>query len=544
MKKRYLLWCTLPFLLVSCLGSTKLEYLPYTNYVNELDTHPVISEEGSLPYYALAKDDERTNYTLPVEASFYNKTQKLTSISSYAQMVSSYSRTEAFASEEVTKILVVPISFADSDKDNMAKKITLLQNAFFGDSSKTKYESVASYYNKSSYGHVKLTGEVTAWYEIDSTAKEVEDSAPSSPLTVTRTLANEVITWLESEGMDLSSYKVNNYVHGLYMVYDWPYVQEDNNATLADDLFWAYVDRGSQTSSDPYPPTYAWSSFDFMGSKYLSSHLVETNTYIHETGHLFGLKDYYNTTDRCGYQPTGFFDMMDYNLGDHSSFSKYLLGWSSPRILKSPDQVSDDTFKITLSSFVNTGDFLLIPASSDWNQSPYGEYLLIEYFSPTGLNDSTSFSSYSYYDSEGKARIFTYPNNHGLRIYHVDARLAYYEKEGAREMIGYVDDYLSDASALASYSTLFVGFAHDNSLSKSQITTKNTLVNLLSAEGVDNFQQGIAANNRTLFSYQDTFGTKNDPYNSFLFNNGSSLPYSIAIDQLTYNNVTLSFHKK
>ncbi|MFA7032948.1 MAG: hypothetical protein WC201_05260 [Bacilli bacterium] len=512
MKKRWILLISFTLVLASCFGTTSLEFVPYTNSTTELDTF----------------QSEVATYHLPANAYFNNNSLHTTEITNFAQIESSHDNNIVFSEEdEEVHLLVVPMSFSGAIEDEQAEKTILLQNAFFGDSSKTAYQSVASYYDKSSYGHVQIKGQVTDWFTSSCTIEEAR--ATSTPLKVSSDIANEIVAWLINSGFDLSDYlsEDQTYIRGLYIVYDYPPNYDDSKS-----LFWAYVDRASTGAMSPFASTYAWSSIDFIGQNAYSSHYVETNTFIHEVGHLFGLRDYYNTIDNDGYQPTGFFDMMDYNLGDHCSFSKYLLHWATPYVLQEAET-------ITLRSFTESGDFILIPTST-WNGTPYDEYLLVEYFTPDGLNDSSTFSSYIYTDGYGENRVFYYPNYHGLRIYHIDARLAYYRAPNGRAPIGYVDNLTVEN--LSSYTSLYVGLAHDNSPSN---TAQPTLCHLLSAEGDSHFENGIAADNNTLFAYHDTFGMDTDSYANFTFNkNNELLPYSMMINHMGTDQITITFTAK
>jgi M6 family metalloprotease-like protein len=52
-----------------------------------------------------------------------------------------------------------------------------------------------------------------------------------------------------------------------------------------------------------------------------------------------GLPDYYDYDDTTGPKGgVGGWDMMDYNGGDHNAFSKYLLGWIDPLVIRSGTQ--------------------------------------------------------------------------------------------------------------------------------------------------------------------------------------------------------------
>ena len=88
-------------------------------------------------------------------------------------------------------------------------------------------------------------------------------------------------------------------------------------------------DNGA-ASGETLVNAYSWSSLYF--TNFHKERKVDSSIYIHETGHLLGLSDYYNTEKKKQgyyYQPTGFFDLMDSNQGDHTALSKYLLNWTS-----------------------------------------------------------------------------------------------------------------------------------------------------------------------------------------------------------------------
>jgi hypothetical protein len=64
-----------------------------------------------------------------------------------------------------TKVSVLPIDFPNDA--GTATELQQLQKAFFGTSDEVEYESVKSYYAKSSFGLMNLTGSVMPWYRAD-----------------------------------------------------------------------------------------------------------------------------------------------------------------------------------------------------------------------------------------------------------------------------------------------------------------------------------------------------------------------------------------
>ena len=115
-----------------------------------------------------------------------------------------------------------------------------------------------------------------------------------------------------------------------------------------------------------------------------------------------GLDDYYDYYPNSGSdEGVGGADMMDYTVGDHSAYSKIMLGWTTPQIV-----TQNGTF--TLSPFAESGDCLLIMLNFD--NSYFSEYLLIDFYTATGLNQMHAMQPDSLlYGGAQK----------GVRIYHV-----------------------------------------------------------------------------------------------------------------------------
>jgi hypothetical protein len=72
---------------------------------------------------------------------------------------------------------------------------------------------------------------------------------------------------------------------------------------------------------------------------------------------------------------------------------------------------------ITIGAFQTTHELILLTPSCNKYNSAFDEYLLLELYTPTGLNAFDC--SYSYGGIKG-------PSATGIRLWHVDARLAYY----------------------------------------------------------------------------------------------------------------------
>ena len=105
---------------------------------------------------------------------------------------------------------------------------------------------------------------------------------------------------------------------------------------------------------------------------------LDAHTYIHETGHLLGLDDYYDYNSTLG-PDRGLYtaDMMDANIGDHCPISKLLLDWVDPYVATTSGQV-------TLSPFTTSGDCIIVADHS--LSSIYDTYYMIEFYTNDGLN--------------------------------------------------------------------------------------------------------------------------------------------------------------
>ena len=567
MQKKTLSLLCLPLLLSGCTSSLPLEFTEYKDYAPLIDTHSAVNwdEANARPvedakYY---RSGLTSKVTLPYTSYGLNEVSSLKTISA------SRDGKNVFHNVGELKLVVVPVTFEEQrvdEKEQEAKKVHI-QNAFFGDKTHNSYESVASYYNKSSYGKVKITGEVVDWFECSYTVDRAINEAKNngSGEVVSRNIAAQVADYLhELTNRPGSTFDINDYdndndgvIDGIYIVYDYP---QDDSISNRSPLFWAYFDKVTKgfdglNNDSPYASSYSWSSFYFTGSRAMSENIVEANTFIHETGHLFGLDDYYNTNSKTFnhngsysketsgvFQPTGFMEMMDYNLGDHCAFSKYLLDWANPYVIQ-------DECEITLRSLTKSGDFAIFPAPN-WNGTAFDEYLLLEYFTPDDLNSSFNFPSYSYFDGDNVERIYTYPNRHGLRVYHVDARLAYFRTRTLKSEKIAID---ASQAELEAWKTTnpdvgYVDFLNTNATQGTVDSNAQVLLHLLEADGKNNLLNGIAASNTTLFGINSTFGY--DVYKDFVFNKKDasnehfSFDYKFKVSKLSSDQVTLTIEKK
>lgn len=334
------------------------------------------------------------------------------------------------------RMVVIPVVFNTpasrslATPDNLAK----LNKLFFGNAEDTSYwESVRSFYKKSSYGKLNITGEVLDYVSLDTDLEaeesKIKNGASLSDVTASLTKG----AYNAAFSGNTPKKKASDYDGDKDGVIDyyWVVYMDEYNQDDSTGLAWAYTLWNNDSSCDFR--NYSWASYQFMNNA--GTGQIDAHTYIHETGHQMGLDDYYSTdygeaedyilrhpdlnelektNIRNGTyryyprSPLGQLNMMDNNILDHDAFSKYCLGWTTPTIMQIGKEYK-------LKPFENAGGALLI--ANDFNGTAFDEYYLVEYYTPTGLNELDADYPYK---ADGNIQGYT---QNGVKIYHVDQRL-------------------------------------------------------------------------------------------------------------------------
>lgn len=328
------------------------------------------------------------------------------------------------------KLLIIPVWFSDSDTfiatSNKETVRSDIEKVYLGTNSETGWRSVKTFYEEESQSAMTLTGVVTDWYNTGVSYKTYANA--SSGMNATTSLVTTASNaYFSKAGSDpRSSFDTNNdgYLDGVMLIYAAPDMQSLGNESYGN--LWAYCYWVQQAASvgNPRPNVFFWASYDFMYSESKAqtqtgmssyghgdtSHCnLDAHTFIHEMGHVLGLEDYYDYSDN-GYEAAGGFSMQDMNVGGHDPYSVMAYGWADPYI-------PTKSMSITINPFQSSHDLILL--ANHTVNSIFDEYILLELYTPTGLNQFDS--TYAYRGA--------YPSGSsvpGIRLWHIDARLVSY----------------------------------------------------------------------------------------------------------------------
>ena len=438
-------------------------------------------------------------------------------------------------------VLLVPVQFDDlARRDNMIwdeNKLLRLNGVFNGtkeDCTNEYNESVRSFYRKSSYGLLDINFVLTDPFTPSISSDTFVSKEGISDGGGTSMILNEFYKKGKINGKNINfqnpMFDINDddYIDGVWLIYN----EERTSKSQYFDRYWPYVywyipneppRYGQQVFS-----AYANCSVNFTYQDSFQG--LDAHTLIHETGHLMGLDDYYSYDLHGQVAAIGGLDMMDFNIGEHNSFSKTALGWTNPIIPK-----KSGTF--TLRPFEETGDCLIL--ANDFNDSAFSEYIILEYYTPTGLNEFDAKKAYP-----GRSEYFS---QSGIRAFHVDARLVEIlgnVRTGETKPTGYLDSsvtklkqYTADGSSVYFY---VPGHSNTRSRNGSYVPTPKAksedLIAVISSDGKAVYGSRTPVTNKSLFRNGDSLSWSghqkyfpSSKINQLKFNDGSNIKFDFSV---------------
>ena len=314
-----------------------------------------------------------------------------------------------------SKVLVVPVNLWTEDigidlTDYTSADIPDLEELYFGldDSSKDTI-SFMKYYEKLG---INFSGFVTEPYKVDEGMTDAEKN----------TLKFETVYNAKRPGTGLFNciaqafeWVKTNYADEL----DWTLFDTDQNGSI-DNVHFLFNFNGTDWGTSLWPHQgFTGNSSGTVENEKVNVYCVGARnklnnaiTQIHEQGHVFGLIDYYDYSNRSTSQINyiGHLDMQSDNILDWNSYSKLVNKLADPYVVTG----TENEVEVTIGNAATSGECLIIPADySTWNGSAFDEYFLVELFSNKGVNEL-------FWDNcptlEG-------PKDYGVRVYHVDSRI-------------------------------------------------------------------------------------------------------------------------
>ena len=367
-------------------------------------------------------------------------------------------------------VLVIPFYFNHSKSQTLLtnENLSLIESCFFGNSNDLYYESLKSYYYKSSYNQLNFYGKVAPPFNPQTDGSRTyqilfnADGLPKLNDNDMVPMMRDALSFVKRTGFDLRDFDSNGdgYIDALWLISFSPIA----NMTKESMIGWPHTNNILKTTPNISEPVVNMFSItpigtlnnDFYRNITSSSNLYGQNrdgdahTIIHETGHLLGLNDYYSTATgtnsvyefetngnkhAANYSPLGGLDFMDKNYLDLNPYSKLLLGWTKPYLV-----YGNST--ITLKPSLYKNQVVVIPYDSlDYSSSsyvnsrqetifnPYDEYLVLDFFTPDSnyeysskINDNLNTKEYDVYTTQRLTES-------GIRIYHVDKRGLIYSND-------------------------------------------------------------------------------------------------------------------
>lgn len=322
-------------------------------------------------------------------------------------------------------VVVVPICFEDQKELVSEDKLNNIKKALgrvtdgnttniYAPDDQNEY-SLSDYFDNVSLGQQKITSYVTDWYVVKGQYFiDKREEAPTS-----KDIEN-ISKWLKDNYPELGSeYDVDGdgYYDSVIILCASPdeeitYFTRNTygGAACRAEAYGSENVKKDMTSINRYVLI---NEFMLYENEDIYSGIMDTNILIHEMSHGYGLIDYYDVLS-TGIDAVGFYDMQSENAGDWNSYSKFSVGWVTPTVVTPAQIEKEKTIDISIGSAATTGDCIVIPTEKyvdgDGIVSPFAEYIMIDYYTPDGVNKKDSVR-------------FGIDNTKGVRIYHIDSRM-------------------------------------------------------------------------------------------------------------------------
>ncbi len=450
-----------------------------------------------------------------------------------------------------SKMLVVPVQFSDSTPFSEIE-LKNISYSFIGkndDNTNDYWESVKSYYYKTSYSKLNFNITVADVFTPSITTSNFlarESSNVNYDMTGSHFIMSEFYNngTINNKLIDYKNFDSDKdgFVDGVFLIYN----AGNDYEVFQERKYWAYTtwmmdgiteDSNIKPSVDkPIFSTYANCSQRFLYESSLSLG-QDAHTIIHETGHMMGLDDYYTYDSKVSFSSSGGKMMMDNNIGDHDAFSKFALGWISPKLVTKEED-------ITLRPFGESGEALII--SPDFVYNPFDEYLIIEYYTPTLLNELDSKAAYN-----SKTKNFMFRNS-GIIVYHIDARIGHLKiKEDMKDSTyRYVSNTFKNftRSDIKIQNNTITGSYYavigNNSKSKQIGNEVNFLIEQVNKNNISFYNKSLADDN-SLFYEGDCFDSSS--FTNFFkdgkFHNEENVNFKFKVKSLNSDEATITFYK-
>lgn len=309
---------------------------------------------------------------------------------------------------EVTP-LVVPVQWSDYADPDPAGRLDLIRERLGRivdtSGSVTDYStdifSLSAYYDAVSHGNYHIASFLTDWVSVPYTVEEGTNLDMLS-----HSLPDEIYAAVQEMYPDMDWSQFDRNADGIAdAVIYISAAPESDMLNIMSFTGGVHNRRGYDAGRAGTPEKPNLKDFICVGTGMLDA---DEKVILHEYGHSFGLIDYYDVTYKGG-DAVGSFDMQSGSYGDWNAYSKYSVGWIDPEVVTG--LASGESVEITIGSMAETGDAIVIPAAGADFDGPFGEYMLVDLFTATGVNEA---------DASG---FFELTGEVGVRIYHINANM-------------------------------------------------------------------------------------------------------------------------